>query len=200
MVCATPGCRKYATKNFPSVGAKPRYCTIHAPPGTVNLKKGKPCACGRVASFGLKWGERPSSCAKCKTEGMFCVKGYKCELCDKNALYNLAKESKPRFCRSHKTPLMFDVKRRRCVVEGCRTQPIYRLPESAGLPTHCGKHKTSLMQNISKPRCVVEGCDKTRFYGPRNGRPLTCSKHGKPFGYIDVKHNPRKRESPESRE
>lgn len=187
MACAVQGCTAYAPFGSPEKSAKKRFCRVHAEPGAMNLMRGRLCVCGKVASFATSWDERPVCCKQCKPKtGMICVTGYRCLKCDRSAVYNLPGSHKPDYCSDHKTNGMLNVKTRRCEVEGCTSQPKLRVSGATGPPTRCVKHRTPLTENISRMSCGIEGCAKRRFYGVPGERPLTCARHGKPLGYVNL--------------
>lgn len=203
MVCHIEGCPRGASRNFPSVGAKPKYCSTHAPPGTINVMTNGRCKCGRFASFSDRRGERPRCCRECKTEAMFWVKGQLCESCNRSALFNLPGEPKPRFCSRHKSPRMIDVKTRRCEAPGCNAHPTHRPVGSKGRSTHCLRHAGPSWENNRRLLCIEEGCPKRRFFGIPGGPRLTCGVHGLPLGYVNLetyRESPESNESPESLE
>jgi hypothetical protein len=171
--CTESGCSKsasYAVKYM-----QPIYCSEHG-----KQHGAKPqtyvCLCGSSRpNFGLEDDERPSCCAKCKTDIMKDMRDNRCkeEGCTKRASYEIKGVTKASYCAIHKKDAMIAIHNKLCDYENCIKFPIYGFTEAI----RCLDHKLPGMFDVKHKPCIVEGCKERPAYGSEFGKPTHCMSH-----------------------
>eukprot|EP00930_Biecheleria_cincta_P010958 TRINITY_DN11337_c0_g1_i2.p1 TRINITY_DN11337_c0_g1~~TRINITY_DN11337_c0_g1_i2.p1 ORF type:complete len:304 (+),score=29.68 TRINITY_DN11337_c0_g1_i2:66-977(+) len=121
--------------------------------GTLNSGKG--CACGRVkrACYGFRGDAKPTSCAKCKSEGMVDLVNKKCKCGLARPNFGFPTDARPTCCAKCKSEEMVDIIHRKCKCGFA--QPHFGFPDDAR-PTCCVKCKSEDMVHLQKRMCVCE--------------------------------------------
>lgn len=168
--CTITDCNKSASYGL--FYMKGIYCRQHG----IEMKarpKQKICICGSSApTFGNKDDERPSCCAKCKTNTMADHWKNKCKECALRASFG-KKGEKSEYCATHKKEGMVDLMNKLC--EKC--DKIATFGADPKKPTSCASHKTTEMTAKSHKMCETGGCKKTASYGHEWQKPIMCAAH-----------------------
>ena len=170
--CTESGCNKSASYAFKYM--RPVYCSEH---GKLHgaTSHTRICMCGSARpNFGLE-NERPSCCAKCKTDSMKDMRDNQCkeEICTKRASYEYKGVTKASYCATHKKKDMIVIHGTFCEFEGCEKHPIYGYEKAL----RCLDHKLLDMIDVKHKPCIVDKCKERPTYGMEFGKPTHCNAH-----------------------
>ena len=169
MDCKVDECKSKATYGFKF--AQPEYCKDHGREKGAKTQFGV-CVCGLSAPRFATPGEKASSCAKCKKEGMVNIAERHCSCGKHLPTYGMPDDKRPEYCSECKKEGMVNLKdkNKRCVCNS--VIPSYGL--KGDKPTCCIKCKSKEMINVVFPLCP---CGKGATFGMKGDKkPSYCSK------------------------
>jgi len=156
---------------------------IEESPGTskpVKPSRGRKCACGTLASFGARAGDKPTRCSKCKLAGWIDVVHKRCQ-CGTQAIFGARVGDKPTRCAACKLPGWVDVRSKKCHCG--KSQPSFGA-RAGDKPTRCAVCKLPGDVDVVTTRCH---CGTRASFGARVGdRPTRCAVC-KLTGWVDVR-------------
>ncbi len=173
-MCDTYNCQEYATYGFKF--ATPLYCREH---GLLHKAKSQfqICKCGNsVPRFKRLEDEKPSCCAKCKSEDMINCVERRCECSTHLPTYGFPTDKRANYCSECKKDGMVNLKDKNKRCECGKAIPSFGL--LGGRPSHCVSCKKDEMINLILTICME--CPKIAVFGfKKDLKPSYCSTHKK---------------------